>query len=127
MRITYEVKTTPRPDGSLLQTVDQVRQDGSRENLTSHIVNLQEAQTREALVRLGWTPPDHGQPKPLGYAGVIAWAGDTVVRQCISQEEMDSLHSPLSALLRASDYCIDSLVRAIEQERSNPVRKNPPK
>lgn len=50
------VKTTPYADGVIGQEVyDEI--DGIRQYIMRRIINTQEQQVRDALIALGWTPP----------------------------------------------------------------------
>ncbi len=45
-------------DGEIITQISKITEDGTVFNLTKAIVNTKEQQMREALVKLGWTPPD---------------------------------------------------------------------
>lgn len=55
------VTTTPFADGRIVQVTDMYGQNaaGERvwETISRRVVDTQEAQTRDALIALGWTPP----------------------------------------------------------------------
>ena len=56
MNFNYEVETLVKDD-TILQAVYSDF-EGVRERLFSEILDLREAETREALIKLGWTPPE---------------------------------------------------------------------
>ena len=56
MNFKYEVETLVKDD-TILQAVYSDF-EGVRERLFSEILDLREAATREALIKLGWTPPE---------------------------------------------------------------------
>ena len=58
MNFKYEVETLIKDD-TILQAVYSDF-EGVRERLFSEILDLREAATREALIKLGWTPPPEG-------------------------------------------------------------------
>ncbi len=45
-------------DGEIITQVSKITEGGVVFNLTKAIVNTKEKQMREALLKLGWTPPD---------------------------------------------------------------------
>lgn len=51
------IKTTPYADGSIVEEIFDASIDGPREALMRRVINTSEAQVREALIQLGWTPP----------------------------------------------------------------------
>lgn len=61
MNYGLEVTTTPLPDGKITLTVD-VFGPSFREQLMRRVVDTQEKQIREALIKLGWTPPKDKTP-----------------------------------------------------------------
>ena len=56
MNFKYEVETLIKDD-TILQAVYSDF-EGVRERLFSELLDLREAATREALIKLGWTPPE---------------------------------------------------------------------
>lgn len=56
MNLKYEVETLVKDD-SILQSVYSDFED-VREKMFSELLDLREAATREALIKLGWTPPE---------------------------------------------------------------------
>ena len=53
----FEVVTTPCLDGKIVQETYSV-DSGVRERIMRDVINTKERQVREALIALGWTPPD---------------------------------------------------------------------
>ena len=51
------VKTSWSPDGIIATQVFDDRDKGIRINLATQVINTRDAQVREALIKLGWTPP----------------------------------------------------------------------
>lgn len=51
----YDVRTTP--DGKIVREVTEVEPLNIRRQIIFQIIDVMEAQTRQALVKLGWTPP----------------------------------------------------------------------
>ncbi len=45
-------------DGEIITHVSKIAENAVVFNLTKAIANTKEKQMREALVKLGWTPPD---------------------------------------------------------------------
>jgi len=62
----FTVTTTPHSNGLIVQEVDY-RDDLARHDLRAAIqrsmVNTMDAQVREALIALGWTPPPDKEPR----------------------------------------------------------------
>lgn len=51
------VKTSFTPDGIIFTQVIDDRERDMRLNLATQVINTRDAQVREALIKLGWTPP----------------------------------------------------------------------
>lgn len=58
----YTVKTTPMIDGRILQEVDLEAQNIVK-NIMRDVLDTKEQQIKEALIKLGWTPPGHVRAK----------------------------------------------------------------
>lgn len=54
----FVVTTAPKPDGTIIQTLNQ-EVDGITHQLQRWIVNTMDEGIRNALIDMGWTPPDH--------------------------------------------------------------------
>ena len=55
--MTYKIDTKVMPSGAIHQEVTHKFEDMTR-TITKQIVDTQDAQIRDALIELGWTPPD---------------------------------------------------------------------
>lgn len=55
----YSLKTTVFPDMKFLQELDYIHDNGVVENIHRLLYDAREEQTKQALVALGWTPPEH--------------------------------------------------------------------
>jgi len=53
----FEVTTKHGLDGTIIQEVYSVRND-IREQIMQRVMNTQEQQIKDALIKLGWTPPN---------------------------------------------------------------------
>ena len=53
----YTVKTTPFTDGKILQIVDLESQN-IIQTIMRDVLYTKEKQVKEALIKLGWTPPN---------------------------------------------------------------------
>ncbi|MDH0639081.1 hypothetical protein N5D52_19275 [Pseudomonas sp. GD03860] len=51
------VKTSYSPDGMIATQVIDDRDRDIRLNIAIQVINTRDAQVREALIKLGWTPP----------------------------------------------------------------------
>lgn len=51
------VKTSWSPDGTIATQVVDERDNGIRMNIAMQVINTRDAQVRDALIKLGWTPP----------------------------------------------------------------------
>lgn len=56
MNAHFEVQTCWREDGIIYQELFDVI-GGAKSRIQTEILNTKEAQVREALIALGWTPP----------------------------------------------------------------------
>lgn len=56
----YEIKTQVMSNGDLSQTVNRLTEDAS-ETLRHQVIQISDQQVREAMIKLGWTPPQDGQ------------------------------------------------------------------
>lgn len=56
----YGIKTTPTKDGLIVQEVITDSPDGIHQTIIRQVINTMDAQTHDALVQLGWTPPASG-------------------------------------------------------------------
>lgn len=56
MEIGYRIDTKIMPDGKIVQELSEVMDD-MKQTLLRSVMDTKEQQTREALIRLGWTPP----------------------------------------------------------------------
>ena len=52
----FEIVTTPKETGEIVQEIFSVHDD-IRSLITRRVMDTSEQQIREALIRLGWTPP----------------------------------------------------------------------
>lgn len=88
MKHGFEVVTTPTVDGKIVQELYSVEHD-IREQVMRRVMDTQEQHIRDALIALGWTPPEivrcrcGGQMKPSSaiestYTGKPEWPGDTI-------------------------------------------------
>ena len=50
------IKTIVQQDGKIIQTIC----DGMQAVVSQKILNFSDEQIRQALIRLGWTPPENG-------------------------------------------------------------------
>ncbi len=57
MKNGFEIVTTPAIDGTITQELYSVF-NGTREQITRKVIATQEQQVRDALIALGWTPPN---------------------------------------------------------------------
>lgn len=57
MKTGYTITTRYSLDGTIEQTVHAEHTSGAREMVQKHVINTMEAQTRRALMKLGWRPP----------------------------------------------------------------------
>lgn len=55
METGYKITTTPLSDGKIVQEVFEI---DTRQQIMRRIIDTQEQQTRDALIALGWTPPN---------------------------------------------------------------------
>jgi len=53
----YKVKTEVLPNGIIEQDVILLR-DKIAQTISRTVIDTQEQQTRDALIKLGWTPPE---------------------------------------------------------------------
>lgn len=67
-----EVKTTVRVDGMIEQRVFGNDINGAMQLLYTRVINVQEEQIRQALISLGWTPPDAAHMVALVLGGKTA-------------------------------------------------------
>ena len=56
MNYKIDVVTTPLPDGRIYQATYSNAYN-IREQLTRRVINTQDQRVRDALIKLGWTPP----------------------------------------------------------------------
>ncbi|MER0203259.1 MAG: hypothetical protein DU480_05245 [Nitrosomonas sp.] len=56
MKNGYEIITTPRADGTIVQETIDIEND-VRRTVAYEIIDTRDAQIRKALIALGWTPP----------------------------------------------------------------------
>lgn len=59
MEYGFEIVTTATEDGKITQELYSVTPD-LREQVIRRVMDTQEQQIREALIALGWTPPNSG-------------------------------------------------------------------
>lgn len=52
----FTIKTTPFEDGRIAQDIF-LEKDDLTQRIAAFLVDTREAQIREALIQLGWTPP----------------------------------------------------------------------
>lgn len=55
----YQIETTPHPDGTITQDTFLVCGEIA-ERIAREVYDTKDAALRDALIRLGWTPPDEG-------------------------------------------------------------------
>ena len=53
----YTVKTTPFTDGKILQIVD-LESENMIQTIMRDVLDTKEKQIKQALIKLGWTPPN---------------------------------------------------------------------
>lgn len=56
--LRYDVLTLVGQNGEIRQVTQSVGVEGYQEHVSTRVLNAQEQQIREGLIRLGWTPPD---------------------------------------------------------------------
>lgn len=59
MKIGYNVVTTIL-DSGILQEFNRTENDIAVENVYRRLLKIADQQTRESLIKLGWTPPPDG-------------------------------------------------------------------
>jgi len=57
MNNSYKIECTIQADGKILQELGYFS-DGIYTNIVRQVIDTQEQQIRDALVKLGWTPPN---------------------------------------------------------------------
>lgn len=57
----YEVKTTIFGDGKILQTIEKAA-FGTKTEVLRNVLDTMDAQLRQGLIDLGWTPPPEASP-----------------------------------------------------------------
>lgn len=58
MKDEYRVRTEVKENGKIEQTVEHMGHDTVRNVILHRIVDTEEKQIKEALIALGWTPPN---------------------------------------------------------------------
>ncbi len=53
----YEVNTTTGGNGRIISTVDEIDDQNVRLTIFRHVLETQDSQIKQALEKLGWTPP----------------------------------------------------------------------
>lgn len=62
----FQVVTTHTPDGKIVQELWSVH-NYIREQINRSVMDTQEQQIREALIELGWTPPNISQTPKMSH------------------------------------------------------------
>lgn len=62
MKKGYTITTEHDEAGKIVQTVHAEHTSGARELVQQHVVDTMEAQTRRALIQMGWRPPANPLP-----------------------------------------------------------------
>lgn len=84
MNININVETKVSPD-LIAQETFALRQ-GMHETLMRQVIQLQEDGVRDALIKLGWTPP-------MQQTCNCRWEGETQVQQCtLHQAHIEAIH-----------------------------------
>lgn len=59
--MTIDVRTNAYPEGLIVtEVIDDI--GTYRQRIMRHVMDTQDKQIREALIKLGWTPPDDAEP-----------------------------------------------------------------
>lgn len=64
MTTSYQVNISIA-DKRIVSDYEMVSPNGIREMIIRQVIDTGDAQVREALIKLGWTPPDEAKPLPL--------------------------------------------------------------
>ena len=89
--MNYDVTTKPRMDGTIEMMIDAIvpnlnstgywsATDVVRENIMRQIINTRDAQTKAALIALGWTPPHSERRSPAREMYKYSTSADARIR-----------------------------------------------